>query len=184
MKIKKILEILCLFLCISSLLACERGWISTKPPIHLNQNMDTQPKYKPYRKSEFFTDKKSMRLRESGTVARGELNSLNNRKPLVNENTLKRGKERYGIYCAPCHGENGDGRGTVAPFLMTQPTNLLEMKLQKNSAKHFFEVISNGIRSMPAYGHIIPIDDRWTIAFYILSLEKKQGNRLSNTDVE
>ena len=54
-------------------LVCCRGWVSEAPPVHLNPNMDTQPKYKPFRESDFFEDKRSMRPRVDGTVARGEL---------------------------------------------------------------------------------------------------------------
>lgn len=171
---KRNFKIRFLVFCIVFSLGCGRGWTSTKPPIHLNQNMDTQPKYKPYRKSEFFSDKSSMRPQEDGTVARGELAS-NHKKPAITEYLLRQGKYKFNTYCGPCHGENGIGNGTVAPFLMVSPTNLTLQHLRKMPIEYFFNVISNGIRSMPDYGHLIPVDDRWAIAFHVLFLNKQQA---------
>ena len=91
-----------------------RGWESTEPPVHLNQNMDTQPKLKPYRNSEFFADGRAMRTPPEGTIARGKLkeddhlyrgkvsgelaDTFPDTLPMSAE-LLERGQERYNIYC-------------------------------------------------------------------------------------
>jgi len=122
--------------------AC-RGTEFREPPVHLNPNMDNQDKYKPYRASTFFKDKRSMRTPPAGTYPVGKLGeksldylvTAGNRKvqsakayhtgkvdgqymenvPFdLNYSDLERGKDRYAIYCTPCHGPAGFGNGTVA----------------------------------------------------------------------
>ena len=103
-----------------------RGWTSSRPPIHLNPNMDHQPKYRPQAESDFFYDGAAMRVPVEGTVARGELwedrafyegddaegndvaTSPGGDRP---RSVLARGAERYQIYCQPCHDPGGDGKG-------------------------------------------------------------------------
>ena len=99
------------------LVSCSRGCPSEKPPIHLNPNMDVQPKYRPQAKSGFFYNGAAMREPVAGTVARGELREdeelYTGRSPwgvflpesphAVDEEFILRGKERYQIYCTPCH---------------------------------------------------------------------------------
>jgi mono/diheme cytochrome c family protein len=102
---------------------CVRGCTSSKPPIHLNPNMDTQPKMKAQRESEFFYDGSAMRLPIAGTIARGELREdvavftgkdaagkeLAKSPVETTPELLARGAERFHIYCAPCHDPHGDG---------------------------------------------------------------------------
>ena len=97
-----------------------RGWESQEPPVHLNQNMDTQPKLKPYRNNDFFADGRAMRTPPEGTIAQGKLKADDHfyrgkangelvdafpaTLPLT-EGLVNRGQERYNIYCTPCHGK-------------------------------------------------------------------------------
>lgn len=125
-----------------------RGEISKKPPIHINPNMDWQPRLKAQSESEFenWTDKRGMRLPVRGTVARGHLRALDpdpdvakfhvykkgdgthvtaNPLPKTKENIL-RGKERYMINCSMCHGLNGRGVGLVGLKMPVRPPSLVK----------------------------------------------------------
>lgn len=177
------------------LAGCYRGQPSEKPPIHLNPNMDSQGKYKPMGESEFFEDRSTMRTPPAGTVARGELRantvlyagkhadgSLVTTSPLsVTMPLLKRGQERFNIYCAPCHGGAGDGQGIITKYnYPIPPTNLHEQRLRDAADGHFFDVISNGIRNMPSYAHQIAVEDRWAIVSYVRALQLTQNATLAD----
>jgi mono/diheme cytochrome c family protein len=176
-----------------------RGWESVEPPVHLNQNMDTQAKLKPYRNSEFFADGRAMRTPPEGTVARGKLkeddhfyrgkasgqlvDSFPEALP-VNADLLKRGQERYNIYCTPCHGQAGDGQGLVSKRLPVKAPTFHSSYLYEQKLGHFFDVISNGIRSMPAYAQQIPEADRWAIVSYVRALQVGQNPKALEAKVE
>jgi len=180
-------------------LACGcRGLTSKDTPIHVNPNMDTQNKYKPYRASEFFADKRDMRPLVEGVVARGYLKEddyfyrgLVEGKPtkvlppniVVDKEFLDRGRERFNIYCAPCHSQVGDGNGMVAKRLPIKPTTFYSDYMYELPLGHYFDVISNGIRTMPAYGFQIPEKDRWAIVTYIRALQLSQNPELKQLAV-
>ena len=103
---------------------------------------------------------------------------------------LKRGQERFNIYCAPCHGESGYGDGMVAQRVAdlqkktpdavggwAAPQNLHEAKIVARPDGHVFNTITNGIRNMPAYDKQISVPDRWAIIGYIRALEKAQATQ-------
>jgi len=164
---------------------CTRHRPSEKPPIHLNQNMDDQPKYKTQAASRFFADGAAMRMPIEGTVARGQLHEENvyytgknkSGKPIqkspvpVTMQLLKRGRERFDIYCSPCHGRTGDGQGIVVKRGMLPPPSFYEPRLMKAADGHFFDVITNGIRNMPPYRYQVPVSDRWAIVTYLRALQ-------------
>ena len=168
---------------------CYRGRPSEDPPIHVNQNMDSQQKYKAQAKSEFFEDGLSMRQPPAGTVARGDLReddayyhgknsdgSLVNKMPVeINMNLLHRGRERYNIYCAPCHDQTGAGQGIVIKKGFLPPPSFHLDRLRESPDGHFFDVITNGIRNMPQYKQQIPVADRWAIVAYIRALQRSQN---------
>src|SRR3989338_5939062 len=147
-----------------------RGWTSEEPPIPPNPNMDTQIKYKPYRESEFFADKRDMRPRIEGTVARGDLD--NKKQPPVTQKLMQRGRERFNIYCAPCHSAYGDGNGMVGVKLPIKPTYFHSDFMRAKPLQHFVDVMTDGIRTMPSYKHQIPMEDRWAIAAYVKALQE------------
>lgn len=163
-----------LILLILSVSGC-RGWTSTEPPIHPNLNMDTQIKYKPYRESEFFSDKRDMRPRVEGTIARGDLASKG--QPVITHKMMQRGRERFDIYCAICHSAYGDGNGMVGRKLPIKPTTFHSDFMRAQSLQHFVDVITDGIRTMPSYKHQIPMEDRWAIAAYIRALQELDASK-------
>ncbi len=110
---------------------------------------------------------------------------------------LQRGQERYGVYCATCHGESGYGDGPVAARAAklqataaeaasgwVAPQNLQEAKILARPDGHIFNTITNGIRTMPAYDKQIGIEDRWAIVAYVRALERSQNARPGDEGVK
>ncbi len=178
--------------------ACYQGKPSEEPPIHINPNMDTQPKYGAQEESDFFENGATMRMPVPGTVARGELaedapfyfgkdqsGELIDGIPVpVTMHLLERGQERYDIYCAPCHSRVGDGRGVVVQRGYPPPPSFHEDYVREYSEGHIFDVISNGIRNMPGYKHQIPVNDRWAIVAYFRALQRSQNATIDDVPVE
>jgi mono/diheme cytochrome c family protein len=178
--------------------SCTRGSHSDKPPVHLEQNMYDQQKYKPQSESHFFSDHSTMRQPPSGTIARGGLredfafyNGINEKGdtvavsplPYTREN-LQRGQARFNIYCSACHGRVGDGQGIVVQRGFIPPPSFHSDRFRKASDGHFFAVITNGIRNMPTYRYQIPVADRWAIVDYIRALQRSQNATVRDIPVE
>ncbi|HYH84103.1 MAG TPA: cytochrome c [Pyrinomonadaceae bacterium] len=91
----------------------------------------------------------------------------------LNETALKRGQERYNIYCGICHGALGEGDGMIVRRGYRKPPSYFEDRLQENitPAAHFFDVITNGWGAMPSYAEQIPAEDRWKIIAYVRALQ-------------
>ena len=191
--------VLCLSLVVSfGAVSCFRGKPSKEPPVHLNPNMDNQPKYKAQSQSEFFEDGATMRTPVAGTVARDELRddvALNTGKdengnlletgPLtVDLPLLERGHQRYDIYCSPCHSRLGDGKGIMLTRGYVPPPTFHSERLREMPNGQVFDVITNGVRNMPSYRHQIPVKDRWAIVAYLRVLQRSQNATLEDVPVE
>lgn len=163
-------------------------------------DMWRQPKVKPLEQSNFFADGLSARLPVPGTVARGELKQDEARYkgrvggklvdkfpfPITMED-MRRGQERFNIYCSPCHGRLGDGKGMIAQrglALVRQPASYHTDRLRKIPVGHFYDVITNGFGIMYSYASRVEPDDRWRIAAYIRALQYSQNARLSDVPPE
>ncbi len=199
------------------LIARMRQIKSESPPIHIIQDMDLQSKYPPQAASPLFDDGRAMRPPVAGTIAVGGLRDdehfyagYRNRqqegdqpkepeyfttfpvqvteRPDELDDLIERGRQRYDIFCAPCHGLIGDSRGTVAlraargnhPNWAT-PTSLHSGDVRKISPGKLFATItdpgqipSRTVRKMPAYGPQIPAMDRWAIVLYVRALQRSQ----------
>ena len=92
-------------------------------------------------------------------------------KPTVTAELLDRGKERFGIFCSPCHGAGGDGNGIIVQRGMPRPTSYHDDRLRAADDQHFFDVISNGYGAMYSYASRVPPRDRWAIVAYIRALQ-------------
>jgi mono/diheme cytochrome c family protein len=101
------------------------------------------------------------------------------------EKLLARGQERFAIYCAPCHGLTGDGKGMVVckREKMSDPCesrgfpplpSYQDARLRQMPDGQLFATISHGVRTMPAYGAQIPRSDRWAIVAYVRALQLSQ----------
>jgi mono/diheme cytochrome c family protein len=152
-------------------------------------DMHVQPRQNPLSRSDFFTDQRSARPPVEGTVARGQLhediyfstgkagNSPGDYMPFpVTKEVLERGRERYNIYCAPCHSRVGDGNGFIpSRGFARKPPSYHIQRLQKAPLGYFYDVITNGFGIMPDYASQIPPRDRWNIVAYIRALQLSQN---------
>lgn len=169
---------------------CFRGTPFDKPPIHLNPNMDIQPKYRALGPSEFFENGSAMRTPVAGTVARNQLKEdteyytgkddngilIAKNPETISKELLLKGQERYNIYCAPCHSATGDGKGIVTKYEFIPPPTDLHTELVLDAADgHLFDVITNGIRNMQGYKAQIKTADRWAIVSYVRALQRSQN---------
>jgi mono/diheme cytochrome c family protein len=148
------------------------------------QDMHDQPKYIPLRQSTFFSDSRSARPFVAGTVARGQLREdtlLHTGKvngadadafPFpIDATVMARGRERFDIYCSPCHGRTGQGNGMIVRRGYRAPPTYHQDRLRSAPAGHFFDVMTNGFGAMPDYAAQIKVADRWAIAAYIRALQ-------------
>ena len=171
--------------CVTALLALVAG---------CRQDMHDQPKYKPLRASTLFRDGLSARSLPADTVARGHLDEdvelytgktaggkLVEALPVpFTPELLERGRERFNIYCTPCHDRLGTGRGMVVRRGFKQPPSYHIDRLRQAPAGHFFDVMTNGFGAMPDYrGQIAPVD-RWAIVAYIRALQRSQQATLAD----
>ena len=179
--------------------------------VHIIQDMDNQAKVKPQQVGpagpdgrSIFADGRGMRPPVTGAVARGEAGaddryirgvvaegwavSFPPQTP-VTLDFVRRGRERFNIYCAPCHGAAGYGDGIIQQRAMklvanpaigngtvwVQPKSLHDPDIRIQPAGQLYNTITNGIRNMAAYGAQIPLDDRWAIIAYVKALQRSQN---------
>lgn len=166
------------------------------------QDMVTQPKLKPLQPSAFFADGMSARPVVPGTVARGQLRlnppfdtgevagKLVSYVPLrgfapnetldpgaarqARAEALERGRERFDIYCSPCHDRTGTGNGIIVQRGFTRPPSFLDDRLREAPPGHFFKVITHGHGAMYSYAARVAPADRWAIVTYIRALQLSQ----------
>jgi mono/diheme cytochrome c family protein len=152
-------------------------------------DMHVQPKQNPLSRSDFYPDQRSARPPVEGTLARGELHAdtyfytgklgdnPGDVMPFaVTKEVLDRGRERYDIYCAPCHSRTGDGNGFIpSRGFSRMPPSYHIPRLQKAPLGYFFDVMTNGFGIMPDYASQISPEDRWKIVAYIRALQLSQN---------
>lgn len=158
------------------------------------QDMHDQPKYKPLASTSFFSDGRASRPIVEGTVARGHLDESTELyagkdaagKPVtafpvaVTADLVKRGRERFDIYCSPCHDRTGSGRGMVVRRGYKQPPSYHIDRLRQAPVGYFFDVITNGFGAMPDYRQQVDVNDRWAIIAYIRALQRSQQATLAD----
>lgn len=163
-----------------------------------HDDMVDQLRYDTLEASDLFEDGKSARRPPEGTVPRGDPRldrasysgidpngQLVTAAPLpVDEALLRRGQERYGIYCTPCHGLVGDGRGMIVLRGFKPAPTFHQDRLREQPIGYFVDVITNGFGVMPSYAHVVPVVDRWAIAAYVGALQLSQSARLSDLPAE
>ena len=192
-----------------------QGSFTRNTPIEVFPDMDRQARVRPQAPSLFDKvlgagDGRGSRLPVAGSVARGaeigdqpvntgrksgsedwvEVNPLG-----VNAGTLERGRERYTIFCAVCHGQAGDGGGIVTQYSLIT-ADLHQHRLVQAQDGYLFDVISNGFNAttnavgitytrMPAYKSKISAEDRWAIIDYVRALQYSQlGKPEEVTDLD
>jgi hypothetical protein len=151
-------------------------------------DMHDQPRFKTYAMNSFYPDLRSARPPVEGTVARGQLHentyfytgkigaNFGDYMPFpATEDVLSRGRERFNIYCAPCHSRVGDGNGMVVQRGYRHPPTYHQDRLRKSPLGYFFDTMTNGFGAMPDYATQIPPRDRWCIVAYIRALQLSQN---------
>ena len=171
------------------LIGCQ-GMPSKKTPIHLNPNMDNQERYDAQEKQYFYNvEDIAKRNPIQGTIPYGYykddntefyygklsagefIDKVSDVIP-VDEKLLKRGQDRFNIYCSVCHGYTGEGNGLIAQNdeFNVIVTSLYSELLDDKNDGYFFDIITNGKNNMPSYAHQIDPKDRWAIVAYINAL--------------
>jgi len=174
-----------------------RGGLSRKPPIEIFPDMNRQLKLRPMEPENFFPNGVSSQLPPPGTIARsqpiqtvtgpvypfedapvntglvtGTTNFVPDNPLPVNEALLRRGRERFDIYCAPCHGRLGDGNGITKKLgVMPAVANLHDKRIVEMADGEIFNTITRGKNTMAAYGPLVPTPDRWAIIAYLRALQ-------------
>ena len=151
------------------------------------QDMHDNPRAEPLEASRVYADGSSARPLVEGTVPRGHLNDdefLHTGKiggqPVtefpfaITRKELDRGENRFNIYCAPCHGRTGDGRGMVVQRGFRQPPSFHIDRLRQVPPGYVYDVVTNGFGVMPDYRAQITVEDRWAIVAYLKALQLSQ----------
>lgn len=157
------------------------------------QDMQNQPKLIPQRGSEMFADHRGARPQVLNTVARGQLHEDSyfytgviqgangyreeqNLMPFpVTLDVLRRGQERFNIYCTPCHSRVGNGLGAIVERGYKPAANLHDQVRLAQPVSHYFYVMSHGYGAMPDYASQLTPVDRWAVAAYIRALQLSQA---------
>jgi mono/diheme cytochrome c family protein len=167
--------------------ACAVAALATLSLAGCRSDMHVQPRYNPLDQSEFFEDGRSARPAVPGTVARGELRidehlytGKVNGVPVdsfpfpVTQKVLDRGRERYNIYCTPCHGYTGEGNGMIVQRGFPQPPSYHIDRLRQAPVGYLYGVITHGYGAMYSYAARISPEDRWAVVAYVRALQMSQ----------
>lgn len=167
-------------------IAGKRGSMSRKPPIEVFPDMDRMPKIRPQTSSSFFDDGFASRMPVAGTIARnshfedlpintgrvtGATNFAEVNPMKIDDLVMARGKERFQIYCSPCHSPIGDGNGVTKKLGMAVVANLHDKRIVQMTDGEIFNVITFGRNNMGSYGDKLPPEDRWAVIAYVRALQ-------------
>lgn len=161
------------------------------------QDMHDTPRYEAFEASDFFEDGRAMRQAPAGTVARGNLRAdealytgrangqFVEAVPFaLSHDDLRRGQERFTIYCTPCHGQLGDGNGMVVQRGLRQAASYHQDRLREERIGYFYDVITNGFGAMQGYAEQVPVRDRWLIAAYVRALQYSQNANIDDVPAD
>lgn len=201
---KWVLLILALLISLSlvplALIAKARYVRSENTQWHVFFDMDQQGKFKTQQPNPLFRDGRASRPPVPGTVARGRLHAddhlyrgvegdawATNFPVPVTGDRLERGRERFEIYCSPCHGLSGYGDGIIArradrlqEGTWVPPSSFHTDLVRSRPVGHLFNTATHGIRNMAGYGSQISTEDRWAIVMYIRALQRSQNATLED----
>ncbi|MHC4080191.1 MAG: c-type cytochrome [Planctomycetota bacterium] len=185
-----------------ALIAQLRAVNSKVPRVHAILDMDNQPKFRAQHANPLFVDGRAMRIQVEDTVARDALHEDDHYflgvrgdawatgfppQVTVDMALLERGRERFDIYCLPCHGAAGYGDGMVNKRAMeltnlgtngtawVQAKSIHDADVREQPLGQIYNSITNGVRTMPAYRSQIQVADRWAIVAYVRALQRSQN---------
>ncbi|MCA1584005.1 MAG: cytochrome c [Acidobacteria bacterium] len=161
------------------------------------QDMHDAPRYEAYEASATFSDGRASRAAPIGTVARGWLREdeavytgkVNGEFVeafpfAISHDDLVRGRERFNVYCTPCHGRLGDGNGMVVQRGLRQAASYHQERLRAERVGYFFDVITNGFGAMQGYAEQVPVHDRWRIIAYLRALQLAQNATVADVPAD
>ena len=163
--------------------------------------MYNQAKERPLAQSKFYRDGLASRIPPAGTVARGWLREdrvlytgLGSDGKFVSElpsavvfdkALLVRGRQRFDVFCSPCHGRQGNGQGMIVQRGFKQPPSYHIDRLRAQPLGYFFDVMTNGFGQMSSFASQVPPEDRWAIAAYVRTLQFSRNAPLAElTDAD
>lgn len=185
-----------------------RGRKSTKPPIEVFPDMDRQAKYKPELESQFFADGRVDRPLPAGVVARGRTVAENadflraddflyrGKAPdgsfargfppelKLDEQFMARGRDRFTIYCAPCHGALGDAQGITHGYGMVTTASYQDDRIRQMPEGEIFNTITNGKNTMSSYADKLRPEDRWAVIAYVRALERARHGTVADVPAD
>jgi len=169
------------------------AWLGLLLLAGCRRDMQNQPRFNPLAESDFYADLRSARPPVEGTVSRGQLhedayfytgkigpNPADYMPFPVTEDVLARGRERFNIFCAPCHSRMGDGNGMIVQRGFRRPPSYHIARLRQAPLGYFFDVMTNGFGAMPDYASQIPPRDRWCIVAYVRALQLSQNATMAD----
>jgi mono/diheme cytochrome c family protein len=150
-------------LCLIGFMGC-RGWTTEKPPVHPNINFDFQPKIRPQRDP---LPIPANTVPYGHTTTQAPLSDF-----VITEDFIREGQKNYTIYCATCHTKTGNGTKSIISSKGWVVSNILEDVTANKSDQELYDIIQNGIRTMPGYGNKLTNVSIWQVVLYVRSLQK------------
>ena len=161
------------------------------------QDMHDAPRYEPLESSTFFADGRASRTPVANTVARGQLREDEHlytgrvggqpatEFPMpVTAAVMARGRERFDVFCSPCHGRSGEGNGMIVQRGFRRPPSYHEERLRMAPVGYFFDVMTNGFGAMQDYAAQVPVADRWAIAAYIRAIQLSHAATIADVPAD
>jgi mono/diheme cytochrome c family protein len=143
-------------------------------------NMVAQDKARQWDESPFFANKSSMREPVAGTVARDAPNEPAPQPAVITASLVARGRDEFNIFCSPCHGQSGDGKGMIVQRGFPEPPPLWLPRLEQAKATYIYDVITNGHGVMYSYADRVKSKDRWAVVAYVRALQQSQDAKPAN----
>jgi len=191
-------------------IAGRRGSFTRNTPIQMFPDMKKQLKLRPQTANGFFANGLSSQLPIAGTIAQekplaiggkeifpyedapvltgrvtGTTNFIENNPVPVTARLLERGRQRFNIYCAPCHGGQGDGNGITKKLgVMMTVANLHDKRIVALPDGEIFNTITHGKNTMGAYGPTVPVEERWAIIAYLRALQLSRVATIDDVPAE
>ncbi len=148
---------------------------------HQNLTMSDQPKYDEWERAALFRNGRVVQHEPAGTVAtNADTRDLLKQRPPMSLALVKRGQQRFNIYCSVCHGYAGDADGMVVQRGFPKPPSFHDPRLIAAPDSHFVDVITNGHGVMYSYADRVSVPDRWAITAYIRALQKSRLGTLAD----
>ena len=150
------------------------------------QEMADMPRLDPLEPAPRFKDGAAAQLPPEGTIpVDADLSPVPDSLPReIPMAMIERGRERFGIFCVPCHSALGDGEGMIVQRGFPSPPSFHDPGLIAAPDRHFYDVITNGFGVMFPYGTRIPPEDRWAIIAYIRALQLSKRAPIALIDAE